>query len=120
MLILFTIVIFNKILYKNSANPIFLQSLIWLVYSFILQKNIDVYDVDVHDVDYFILLQAIGFSAGGFIISLFTRSKYINSKFSVEERENNIAFKNVELFFPFMFLSLLVSIFSLFYQGGNW
>ncbi|HEX8461328.1 MAG TPA: hypothetical protein VF623_07855, partial [Segetibacter sp.] len=71
--ILLMITVINGYVYKSFLNPIFLQSLLWLIYFFFLALNIDLYDVKIEDTYSFIFYQSVGFSLGGFICALFTR-----------------------------------------------
>ncbi len=111
--------LFNRFIYKSSLNPIFLQSVLWLIYYVLLAANIKVYDVRIEQVNAFILLQSIGFSLGGFLCFLFSKKSSVWEKkelsvFSLEAVQKNILF-----LFPFFFCILCVSFLALARTSGS-
>lgn len=107
--ILIALVILNKVLYKSFLNPIFLQSVLWLVYYFFLMLNINSYDVKLTDVHKFLLVQSLGFSLGGFICLLFTRKNTLSIRAPFGDETSTTTYKNLLLFYPFVMVVMIVS-----------
>ena len=117
--ILIALVILNKALYKSYLNPIFLQSVLWLVYYWFLQSNIDEYDVYMRDVAALIVLQSIGFSIGGFVCLLFTRSSYIKTSQPAPIADLEQAYNNVNFLYPYVFVIIGACLFGLLREGAS-
>ena len=107
--ILIALVVLNKILYKSYLNPIFLQSVLWLVYYFFLMLKIDLYDIRLSDLSQFVLYQSLGFSLGGFVITLFTRRKNIFERLPFDEKQVEVAQKNILLIYPIVLGVLVIT-----------
>ena len=118
LFVLIIIVLLNKYLYKSFLNPVFLQSLLWLVYYIILAANIDKYDVYIGDVQPFLLLQLVGFSLGGFI-SYLVSPKALLYKVPAAAAERERTLKNVQFCYPAVLIILLISLFFLIRQAGS-
>ena len=117
--ILIALVILNKILYKSYLNPIFLQSVLWLVYYFFLSQNIRSFNVGIEPLNKFVLLQSIGFSLGGFICLLFTRKSLINNKVEILYNETEKIQSNIIRLYPYFLCFLIFCIFFLIRMGKS-
>ena len=117
--ILFALVILNKILYKSYLNPIFLQSVLWLVYYFFLMQNIKSFNVGIEPLNKFVLLQSIGFSLGGFICLLFTPKTAVSTTTNPDNKKFELTQKNIALFYPIMMAILLFALLGVFKQNGS-
>ena len=102
--------IFNRFIYKSSLNPIFLQSVLWLIYYTLLSINIKSYDVHLYQVTNFILFQSIGFSLGGFLCFLFTRKSSLVCQYPVSDEIIDVSQKNLRTLFPFFFILQVISL----------
>ncbi len=111
--------LFNRFIYKSSLNPIFLQSVLWLVYYVLLALNIDTYDVRIGQVNLFILLQSIGFSLGGLFCFLFTKKSSAWETKPINENSLEIVKKNILFLFPFFFFLLCYSFFQFYRISGS-
>ena len=106
-LLLISLVIINKLIYKSFLNPIFIQSLVWLLYYVILTFNIEVYDVSLNSVNKFLIYQSVGFSLGGFICALFTKSEAITQKKYIDVGIIETTSENVSIFYPLVLILLI-------------
>jgi oligosaccharide repeat unit polymerase len=112
------LVLVNKYLYKSFLNPIFLQSLIWLVYYIILAANINKYDVYLKDVNTFMVLQLVGFSLGGFC------NYIISPRAALYKQEINLSSvsiteRNVNFLFPCISVLLVICLLAVVRQSGS-
>ncbi len=119
LFILISFVILNKILYKSYLNPIFLQSVLWSLYYFFLNLNIDLYDIRMSDIDKFVLIQSIGFSLGGFLCILFTRRSAIYQRQPFNHNVSEITYKNLLLFYPYIVIIISLSVIMLLKEANS-
>jgi len=117
--ILLFLAFFNRFIYKSSLNPIFLQSVLWLIYYSLLCINIKAYDIHLYQVTNFILLQSVGFSLGGFICFLFTRKSSFDNLNPIGQESINISQKNIQILFPVFFFLQVASLFVYVKSTGN-
>ena len=118
-LLLSFLVFFNKVVYKSYLNPIFLQSVVWLVYYCCLYLNIDKYDIYLSNVTPFILLQSIGFSLGGLAYALFTKTSTIHSRIQPAESVLKRTRDNVNMLYPFVLSIIIICILILIREVGS-
>ena len=111
--------VFNRIVYKSSLNPIFLQSVLWLIYYSLLCLNIKSYDIHLYQVTKFILYQSVGFSLGGFICFLFTRKSSFNNLNPLTQESISISQRNLQILFPVFFLLQVASLLVYVKSTGN-
>ena len=111
--------LFNRFIYKSSLNPIFLQSVLWLVYYSLLSINIKAYDVHLYQVTKFILYQSIGFSLGGFLCYLFTKKSSLDTLSPLTNESINISQRNIEILFPIFFILQVVTLLVYIKSTGN-
>ena len=119
LIVLLLVVIINKLLYRSFLNPVFLQSLIWLGYYWLLNTNIGMYDLYMRDVEPFLVFQLLGFSVGGFLCLLFTRTKYVQYVISVPDVSLQNAYANIQRFYPVVLVIVLYCIISLMREGES-
>lgn len=117
--VLIALVIVNKLIYKSYLSPVFLQSIIWLVYYTLLVINIDVYDAKLVNVNQFVLLQAIGFSAGGFLYTLFSKTVTIHKRIVPKSDNWDSTYSNTQLLYPLVIVVLIGAIFFVLRQSGS-
>gem|GEM_PF-2170896 len=111
--------VFNRFIYRSSLNPIFLQSVLWLVYYVLLAANIKTYDIYLNQVNLFIVLQSIGFSLGGFICFLFSKKSSVWETKNLNETTLDTLQKNILFLFPLFFFILCVSFVVLAKTSGS-
>ena len=111
--------VFNRFIYRSSLNPIFLQSVLWLVYYVLLAVNIKTYDIHLNQVTSFIFLQSIGFSLGGFICFLFTRKSSLDNLIEIRTESFAISQRNLCIVFPFFFVLQIFALILYIKNTGN-
>ena len=117
--ILLIVVLTNLLLYKSLANPVLLQSILWTIYYFFLESNIDIYDIYMKDVSSFIIFQCLGFSLGGFVCHLFTNNTLIKNKSEVTSNNRLKIEKNLILAYPYLLFLLSICILRLLSMGES-
>ena len=118
-ILLIGVVLFNKFFYKSYLNPIFLQSVIWLIYYFFLFINIKYYDVHIEAIQNFVVYQLIGFSLGGLFCCLFTKKNSVYKRILPEEHANELTLKNIIYIYPFVLVVLIISLFLIIKESGT-
>lgn len=121
LFILAFIVIVNKYLYKSLLNPIFLQSLLWLIYFVILVNNIDSFDIAITETYPFLLLQVLGFSLGGALCFILFK-KYNTPTIPQQNKENkyqHITITNINILYPFVLIILVIVIPLIIRESGS-
>lgn len=111
--------LFNRFIYKSNLNPIFLQSVLWLIYYTILYLNIKAYDIHLYQISQFIIYQSIGFSLGGFFCFLFTRKSSFLNIYPINEKTINLSQANIQKIFPVFFVLQLISLVAFIKSTGN-
>lgn len=111
--------VFNRVIYKSSLNPIFLQSALWLTYYSLLVINIKAYDIHLYQVTNFIFLQSLGFSIGGFICFLFTRKSSFDNLNPLPQQSIDLSQRNLDFLFPIFFFLQIVSLLVYVKSTGN-
>ncbi len=121
LFILAFIVIVNKYLYKSLLNPIFLQSLLWLIYFVILVNNIDSFDIAITETYPFLLLQVLGFSLGGALCFILFK-KYNTPTIPQQNKEHeyqHITITNINILYPFVLIILVIVIPLIIRESGS-
>lgn len=117
--ILVAIAIFNKLVYRSLLNPVFLQSVVWLIYYLLISFNIASYDVYLVNINHFVLLQSLGFSIGGFICTLFSRTATVYDRQQVSAFDISKTFANIRLFYPIVLFIILGAIAFIGKESGS-